>query len=420
MKYPDFLQKNGTVGFAAPSFGCNIEPYKTAFRHSLENWKTRGFSTQLGPNVYEGRGIGISNTPEKCGREFMDMYFSKENDVLISCGGGELMCEDLEFLDFEKLSHARPKWFMGYSDNTNLTFLLATLCDTAAIYGPCAPAFGMEPWHPAIGDALNILTGNASEKVEGENDPSCVYPVLTVHGYDFYEKEGKKDEVHPLEPYNVTEPCVRKCFLPGEENRKKVMKMVSWGKDNISDWTASTTAEGVEITNESPVKSTEMGGTLVLKAEEDNGYSIVQRQEPVTFSGRLLGGCLDILVMLLGTKYDNVREFNEHYKEDGIIWFVEACDLNVMSIRRAVWQMKNAGWLEHVKGILVGRPYNGESLFGLDRFHAVTDLLADLEVPILMDLDIGHVPPMMPLVLGSRATVSMKGNDLRIDMELRP
>ena len=40
MRYPEFLKKNGCIGFVAPSFGCNIEPYKTAFGHALDkrNW----------------------------------------------------------------------------------------------------------------------------------------------------------------------------------------------------------------------------------------------------------------------------------------------------------------------------------------------------------------------------------------------
>lgn len=50
----------------------------------------------------------------------------------------------------------------------------------------------------------------------------------------------------------------------------------------------------------------------------------------------------DCLVNLLGTEFDKVQEFTEKYQDDGIIWFLESCDLNVMSIRRAVWQMKHA------------------------------------------------------------------------------
>ena len=270
MRYPEFLKKNGCIGFVAPSFGCNIEPYKTAFGHALDKFEKMGYRTELGPNCYEGCGIGISNTPEKCGQELMEYYCNDTSDVLISCGGGELMCEDLPYVDFEKIKEAKPKWYLGYSDNTNMTFLLTTFCDVASIYGPCAAAFGMEPWHSAIQDAFDVLTG---EK-------------LTIKGYDLYEKEGLKDEENPLVPYNVTEPCIRK-----------------------------------------KVPDTD-----------------------IKMEGRLVGGCLDVLTLLLGTKYDRVKEFTERYKEDGIIWFIEACDLNVMGIRRALWQMEQAGWFRHVRG----------------------------------------------------------------------
>ena len=91
------------------------------------------------------------------------------------------MCEILDYVDFGKIKAAKPKWYMGFSDNTNMTFLLATLCDTASIYGPCAAAFGMEPWHESLWDAYRILRGSQD----------------TVRGYELWEKEGVKDEEHP-------------------------------------------------------------------------------------------------------------------------------------------------------------------------------------------------------------------------------
>ena len=126
MRYPAFLPEDGTIGFVAPSFGAYIEPYHSAFLAALENLKADGFSADLGPNCFEGCGIGISNTPEKCGAELTDYYCSDQNDALISCGGGELMCEILDHVEFDRIRAASPKWFMGYSDNTNFTFLLTT------------------------------------------------------------------------------------------------------------------------------------------------------------------------------------------------------------------------------------------------------------------------------------------------------
>ena len=350
MRYPNFLSENGTIGFIAPSFGCNIEPYQSAFKNALKTFQEKGYQTKLGPNCFEGSGIGISNTPEKCAQEFMDAWQDGDSDILISCGGGELMCEILPYVDFDKIKNTPAKWFEGYSDNTNLAFLLATICDTAAIYGPCAPAFGMEPWHASLEDAFSILTGDSACKADTDGGAIS----FTVRGFDLYEIESLKDEEHPLVPYNVTQPVIRKRFLDHD----------------------------------------------------------------TAFSGRLVGGCLDILCMLCGTKYDQVKAFNERYADDGVIWFLEACDLNVLSIRRAIWQLSEAGWFANAKGFLIGRPLNGEALFGLDQYDAVTKILEKYNVPILMDLDIGHLPPMMPLIEGSMADVKMTGNDLSITMHL--
>ena len=250
MKYGKFLEEGGTIGFVAPSFGCNIEPYRTGFEKAQKKLQELGHKIWLGPNCYEGKGIGISNTPQLCGKELQEAYLSKESDVLISCGGGELMCEILDYVDFDRIKKADPKWYMGYSDNTNMTFLLTTLCDTASIYGPCAPAFGMNPWHPAIDDAYQVLTGKKH----------------MLNGYDGWEKESLKDEEHPTEPYHITEEKVLHTFAGAE-------KAI---------------------------------------------YAQMQ--------GRLIGGCMDCLVNLTGTKYDKVNEFTEKYKEDGFIWFLESCD----------------------------------------------------------------------------------------------
>ena len=193
---------------------------------------------------------------------------------------------------------AKPKWYMGFSDNTNFTFLLTTICDVASIYAPCAASFGMEPWHEAIQDAYDVLTGKKN----------------IVKGYPMWEKEGIRDEEHPLLPYNLTEKRELYYYIPG------------------------------------------VGGSMA------RGYEVF-------LSGRLIGGCMDCLVNLTGTSFDKVAEFQKKYRDDGILWFLESCDLNVMSIRRAMWHMKQAGWFENTKGFLIGRPLQfGQEMMGLDQY----------------------------------------------------
>ncbi|WP_455147308.1 LD-carboxypeptidase, partial [Stomatobaculum longum] len=150
MRYPHFLPENGSIGFISPSFGAATEPYRSAFLNARAKFEAMGYRCVTGPNAFVQEGVGISNTPEACAAEVNDFFTRKDTDILISLGGGELMCTILDAVDFPAIAAASPKWFMGFSDNTNLTFLLPTLCDTAAVYGPNAPAFGMEPWHPAL------------------------------------------------------------------------------------------------------------------------------------------------------------------------------------------------------------------------------------------------------------------------------
>ena len=50
MKYPKFLSEKGVIGFVAPSFGCNIEPYKTAFNNAQKKLKELGHELDLGQN----------------------------------------------------------------------------------------------------------------------------------------------------------------------------------------------------------------------------------------------------------------------------------------------------------------------------------------------------------------------------------
>ncbi|MCR5667259.1 MAG: LD-carboxypeptidase [Eubacterium sp.] len=341
MRYPKFLSDSGTIGFVAPAFGCNIEPYKSGFENSLNKWKELGHNIWIGPNVYEGSGIGISNTPKACAEELNRAYCDRESEVLISCGGGELMCEVVPYLDFDRIREAEPKWYMGYSDNTNFTFLLTTLCNTASVYGPCAATFGMEPWHTALHDAYGVLRGTN----------------LTISGYDMWELESLKSEEKPLEPYNLTE----------EKH-------------------------------------------LVYGAGEQEAH----------MSGRLIGGCLDCLSNLVGTRFDQVKPFNSLYAEDGIIWFLECCDLNVMSIRRALWQLDQAGWFNYVKGFIVGRPMlYDQPMFGLDQYEAVMGILGKYDVPVVMDCDFGHLPPAMPLICGSYAQIDAVGDKITIDMKLK-
>jgi muramoyltetrapeptide carboxypeptidase LdcA involved in peptidoglycan recycling len=143
-------------------------------------------------------------------------------------------------------------------------------------------------------------------------------------------------------------------------------------------------------------------------------------ERDIQISGRLIGGCLDVLQHLVGTKFDRVKEFNTRYGTDGIIWFFEACDLNVMGIQTALWQLRQAGWIdENCRGIIFGRPANPNSLWDTDLPTAYIQALDGLNIPVIYDLDIGHCPPCWTLISGSFATVTKHQNQAKISYQLK-
>lgn len=125
------------------------------------------------------------------------------------------------------------------------------------------------------------------------------------------------------------------------------------------------------------------------------------------FSGRVLGGCLEVLRALVGTDYAPVEAFSRAYRSDGIVWVLESCEMGPTEIYRTLWQMRQAGWFSHAKGFIIGRPDGdtGPTSQGYAYVDALRQGLEGLDVPVLCDADVGHVPPQMQFINGAMAKV---------------
>ena len=143
-------------------------------------------------------------------------------------------------------------------------------------------------------------------------------------------------------------------------------------------------------------------------------YEFVSENKSENFTGRLLGGCLDVLIMLCGTKYDKTEEFVRKYKEDGIIWYLESFDLSSARIQCALWQLKEAGWFEGAKGFLFGRPCFFREEYETDFNEAVKTALDSINLPIITGCDIGHRPPRLTMINGLVAEISFDGEHFKM------
>lgn len=139
----------------------------------------------------------------------------------------------------------------------------------------------------------------------------------------------------------------------------------------------------------------------------------------IIVQGRALGGCLDCLLNLVGTRFDKTKEFTEKYHSDGILWFLESYNLHSTDLTRGLWQLKEAGWFNNAVGFIFGRPAMYENHYDISYEEAVCSVLGDLNLPIILDADIGHKYPQFTMINGAIARVKSGNNKGSIIFERR-
>ena len=65
---------------------------------------------------------------------------------------------------------------------------------------------------------------------------------------------------------------------------------------------------------------------------------------------------------------------------------------------------------------LVITDYEMPEMNGLEATKLITK---EFGVPVVLDFDLGHIKPTMPLILGSYAKVDVDNNDIEVLMELK-
>lgn len=128
----------------------------------------------------------------------------------------------------------------------------------------------------------------------------------------------------------------------------------------------------------------------------------------VDVSGRLIGGCMESLLDLIGTPYEAACDFVTRYQADGCIWYFDIFALSAESVYRGLLHMKAAGWFKGAKGFIFGRVLFPSTDVYMTYEDAVVGALGK-DMPIVMEADVGHVNPRMTFVNGCMAHI--KSND---------
>lgn len=144
-----------------------------------------------------------------------------------------------------------------------------------------------------------------------------------------------------------------------------------------------------------------------MTLDRTGGWSVLGGGD-LDVSGRVIGGCLEVVAPLAGTPYADVPSFVRAHRDEGVIVYLEACEHGAYDVCRELHGLRLSGWFEGVRAVLIGRTA-APDMDHMSQHEAVADALGGLGVPVVVDLEIGHTQPFLPLVNGAPTRVVVDG-----------
>lgn len=119
--------------------------------------------------------------------------------------------------------------------------------------------------------------------------------------------------------------------------------------------------------------------------------------------GILIGGCIEVLKDIIGTKFDKTKEFLEKYKDYGFIWYFDVFSMTSEGLYNTLLQFKNAGWFKYTNAVVIGKVCFPNTFTDMKYEDAIKNSLED--VKCIFNFDIGHVKPSFTMINGMKARV---------------
>lgn len=150
--------------------------------------------------------------------------------------------------------------------------------------------------------------------------------------------------------------------------------------------------------------------------DSKQGYNLDTENEWInkgvtSVRGRIIGGCLECIKDVIGTKYDYVNEFISRYKDEGIIWYFDIFSMTSEGVYNTLLQFKNAGWFSNTKCILIGKVKYPNTFTDCSYEDLIDKAIGD--IPYIYKFDIGHVKPSFTIING--ALVKIDGNNFEME-----
>ena len=163
-----------------------------------------------------------------------------------------------------------------------------------------------------------------------------------------------------------------------------------------------TIREGSEISLETLRKALfneEINYTYTSKANNKSGEA----------EGILIGGNLSLLVMMAGSVSE--QEFSDK------ILFLEDVGEYLYSIDRMLWNLKRAGKLNNLRGLIIGgftELKDNDIPFGQTAEQIIMEQVKEFDFPVCFNFPAGHIPDNRALIFGRMSRLKVDGQQVEL------
>ncbi|WP_333608649.1 S66 family peptidase [Arsukibacterium sp.] len=309
------------------------------------------------PAAYHARLDRVLAGLTAAGYQLIEGRYLRQNQQHVSASAEERAAELMQFLLDDDIAAILPPW------GGELAMQLLPLLDFAAI------ANAKPKWLLGFSDISTISSVLTAQ---------CGW--ATVHGANLMQ-------LHPLQ----TEPLTA--------NTLKVLQLKRG--DSLLQHASS-------YYETQPCSFADNPDALFNLTEPTLWQWLGQPPTSGSMQGRLLGGCLDTLMHLLLTDYLDIRQLKLAYGAEGVLLYLENAELSATALARALLALKYRGVLQHIKGIVFGRDGSqGQPAKDFSYSQALSMVLQDTGLPVLINADIGHLAPNLALINGAVAEIGI-------------
>ena len=127
INFPEPLKPNDNIAICAFSSGVDNH-FQTRLDTVLNGLKSQGYK------VIEGDSVRQNISAKDRALELMHFLTDDNIAAIMPPWGGELALDVLQYIDFNIVKTAQPKWLVGFSDVSTLACVLTSRCGWATLH----------------------------------------------------------------------------------------------------------------------------------------------------------------------------------------------------------------------------------------------------------------------------------------------